>query len=159
MRPKIPLHFNWFDYLSEVLSFLTLACIIGLYLWRYEDLPDEIPLHYNLSGKADRFGSKNELWILLLVTILIYLSLTVLKKFPHIFNYPIEITSINASYQYTLAVRMLRILKLIILLIFFHIFYSVLNASDSLPIIVIALEISSIFLTLLIYLILASKNA
>ncbi|GCD77022.1 MAG: DUF1648 domain-containing protein [Thermaurantimonas sp.] len=159
MRPKISLHYKWLDYLLEVVSFLVLVSIIGLFFCRYQDLPDEIPLHYDLSGKADRFGSKREVWLLLLVTILIYLSLTFLKKFPHIFNYPIVITSNNASYQYTLAVRMLRILKLIILLIFFHIFYSVLKAKDSLPFFAIVLEISSIFITLIIYLILASKNA
>lgn len=33
--------------------------------WKY--IPAEIPLHYNLYGEADRWGSKNNLWWLLTV--------------------------------------------------------------------------------------------
>jgi len=44
--------------------------------------------------------------------------MTVLNKFPHVFNYPTEVTSENALKQYTNATRMIRYLKAIIVFIF-----------------------------------------
>jgi hypothetical protein len=48
----------------------------------------------------------------------LYLLLTIINFFPHAFNYLKEITEDNALNQYTLATKMIRVLKLSILLIF-----------------------------------------
>lgn len=48
----------------------------------------------------------------------IYIGLTALNKYPHIFNYMTTITEFNAQRQYALATRMLRFIKLAILIIF-----------------------------------------
>ncbi|MBK9982144.1 MAG: hypothetical protein IPP15_06905 [Saprospiraceae bacterium] len=44
--------------------------------------------------------------------------MTELDRHPHIFNFPVKITSENTLYQYTNATRMLRCLKLIIAFVF-----------------------------------------
>ena len=44
--------------------------------------------------------------------------MTLLNKNPHIFNYPTAITNENALSQYSNAVRMIRVLKLIIVFVF-----------------------------------------
>jgi uncharacterized membrane protein len=81
-------------------------------------LPDSIPTHYNGAGQADGFGGKSTIMTLPLIGTVLLVGLTILNKFPHIFNYPTNITQDNALRQYTNATRMIRYLKLIIVVIF-----------------------------------------
>lgn len=81
-------------------------------------MPEVIPQHYNAYGKADGFGSKSNLFILAGIASILNIGLSVLKKYPHRFNYPIEITKENEIRQYAIATRMLRFVKLILVLIF-----------------------------------------
>lgn len=80
--------------------------------------PDTIPTHYNASGTPDDYGNKASLFVLPLVASVLYLGMTALNKYPHIFNYMTPITADNALAQYTAATKMIRILKLVILFIF-----------------------------------------
>src|ERR1017187_114027 len=45
----------------------------------YSSLPQTVPMHYGLNGKVNRYGDKSELltlqWIMLSVTVLVYLLL------------------------------------------------------------------------------------
>jgi len=44
----------------------------------------------------------------------VFVLLTILNRYPHIFNYPQSITEANAKAMYTSATTLLRIIKLII---------------------------------------------
>jgi len=50
-----------------------------------------------------------------------YVGLTYLNRFPHIFNYLTDITSDNARRQYTVATRMIRYLKFGLVIVFGYI--------------------------------------
>jgi uncharacterized membrane protein len=84
----------------------------------YSNLPETIPTHYNGAGQADGFGGKATILTLPLIATILFIGLTVLNKFPHVFNYPTEITQDNAFRQYIYATRLIRYLKLIIVFIF-----------------------------------------
>ncbi|MFU8845053.1 MAG: hypothetical protein ACNA7V_14715 [Bacteroidales bacterium] len=47
-----------------------------------------------------------------------YIGLTFLSGIPHVFNYAAKITPENALRQYTNAIRMIRVLKFILVLVF-----------------------------------------
>ena len=49
--------------------------IPAIFLWYvWKDLPMEVPLHWNIQGEVDRYGSKNELlWLTTLLPIFMYL--------------------------------------------------------------------------------------
>ena len=81
-------------------------------------LPNMIPIHFNGFGKADNYGDRFTLLLLPIMATVLYLSITYLNKFPHIFNYGVTITEANVEKQYRLAMRMLRFAKLSILIIF-----------------------------------------
>lgn len=87
-------------------------------LANFSNLPEVIPQHYNTYGKADGFGSKSNLFILAGIASILNIGLSILKKYPHRFNYPVEITKENEFRQYAIATRMLRFVKLILVLIF-----------------------------------------
>ncbi|MCJ0742617.1 DUF1648 domain-containing protein [Pedobacter montanisoli] len=129
-RPKLKLNLSKFDIIIEVISIIVLLTLAVFTVVNYKNLPDTVPVHFNLAGEADRFGSKKEIFALPLIAIAIYTLLTILNRYPHIFNYPTQITEANALRQYTNATRLLRYLKLIIVSIFLLIFYFTTKAAD-----------------------------
>jgi len=93
----------------------------------YSELNSEIPVHFNASGEADRYGDKRSIFLLPLISTMLFIGLSVLNKYPHIFNYPTEITKENAKRQYRNATNLIRILNLIIGFIFAYIIYETIN--------------------------------
>lgn len=118
IQPKTTLELTAVDKIMEILGWGLTGVIWGLVVFNYQDLPDTIPIHFNAKGEADAFGHKSYIWILPLLGTGIFLGLTLLNRVPHHFNYLVNITPENATRQYRLATRMLRVLKLIIVFIF-----------------------------------------
>jgi uncharacterized membrane protein len=126
-RPSIKIHLTLFDKALELVGLILFIGIWILTFMNYDELPDIIPIHYNGLGEVDRYGEKSTILALPIVASVIFIGLTILNRFPHIFNYPIEITEQNALRNYRLATRLLRILKVIICLVFGMIILSTLN--------------------------------
>jgi Na+/melibiose symporter-like transporter len=95
----------------------------------YDKLPDIIPIHFDLLGQPNDHGSKLTIMFLPIIGTLVFIGLTVLNMYPHIFNLPVKINESNAQRQYTNATRMLRILKISITLIFSLVVVMVIEAS------------------------------
>jgi len=117
-RPRIKLQLNQADNVLEIIGWISVFGIWALPLINYFDLPEIIPIHFNGAGKADRFGNKTHIFVLPIISTLLFIGLTILNKRPHVFNYPSQITKENAVHQYTYATRMMRVLKLVIVLLF-----------------------------------------
>jgi uncharacterized membrane protein len=117
-RPRIKLTLSPLDNALELAGKIFLVIIWGLTLYTFLKLPATVPIHFNASGEADNYGSKVTLLFLPALSTLLYIGLTQLNKYPHIFNYIVAITEDNARRQYTLATRTLRFIKLAILLVF-----------------------------------------
>ncbi len=122
-RPKLTIALLPIDKVMEFLGWLTLGLLWGFTLFNYSTLPDNIPTHFNAAGQADSYGSKGTIFILPIIGTVLFIGLTVLNMFPHIFNYPKNITVENAQRQYSNAMRMLRFLKFAIVAIFFLLVY------------------------------------
>ncbi len=117
-RPDIQPGFTGIDRLLETVAWL---CIVALWLvviLFYESLPEVIPTHFNAAGEVDDTGDKIVLLLMPVIGTLLFLGLTILSRYPRIFNFPVEINAENAFRQYTNAVRMLRYLKGMVALIF-----------------------------------------
>ncbi|RFS23390.1 DUF1648 domain-containing protein [Chitinophaga silvatica] len=68
---------------GSILFILTNLLIIIL---SFKQLPEQIPTHYNLVGKVDKYGDKSNLWILLFVSAFIFIDLTILIQSKFIFR-------------------------------------------------------------------------
>ena len=117
-RPKITLIPTTADKLVDLLGWIILLALWALTITHYSTLPDTIPTHFNGAGEADGFGSKASIIGLPFIATLLFILLTILNRYPHIFNYPSPVTQDNALRLYTLATRMLRYLKLVLLVVF-----------------------------------------
>ena len=160
-RPKLKLELTTFDKTLEILGWTSILAIWVLTISNYSNLPDTIPIHYNGAGQADGFGGKDNILTLPLIATVLFIGLTILNKFPHVFNYPTNITADNALRQYTNATRMIRYLKLIIVVIFGLIaFKTIQNANgqaDGLGIWFLPMTLGLIFIPLIYFLVKSFK--
>lgn len=117
-RPRIRIELTVTDKAIEIIGWFALLAIWVLAISNYSNLPDTIPTHYNGVGNADGFGNKTNILILPIIASILFVGITIINKFPYIFNYPTQITVENALRQYTNATRMLRFMKLILAILF-----------------------------------------
>jgi len=117
-RPVIQLKLRATDRMLEIAGWILLIIIWLLVIGHYHRLPAKIPVHFDVTGQADRMGKKWMIWMIPSVTTILFIGLTLLNSYPHLFNYPTRITDENAYTQYTLATRLIRYLKTILVLIF-----------------------------------------
>ncbi|GAE26688.1 hypothetical protein JCM9140_2775 [Halalkalibacter wakoensis JCM 9140] len=120
-RPKITLEKlkkSGFERFLSVISILIFigSCIFLVVMW--DTLPDQVPAHFGITGEVNRFGSKWELVVLLIVGVALYLLMHVLEKYPHLHNYPIEITESNAEAAYRISRSLIGFVKNVILILF-----------------------------------------
>ena len=75
------------DKALEIIGWFTLLTIWVFTITSYSNLPETIPIHFNGAGKADGFGNKINILILPFIATILFVSITVANKFPHVFNF------------------------------------------------------------------------
>lgn len=154
-RPNIHIPLTNLDRIVEIIGWCVLVAVWYLTISHYSTLPDTIPIHFNAAGKADGFGGKISILLLPGISTILFIGLTALNRRPQVFNYPTEITVDNAAPQYTNAMRLIRYLKTIIVIIFGLIDYKTIqNANgkaDGLGAWFLPLTLVAIFLPILLY--------
>lgn len=86
----------------------------------WKNIPDMIPGHYNIVGEIDKYSSKNSIWILIVVQILLFTMISVLERFPNIWNTGVQITEENRERVYTNLRNMQTYLKMMIMIYFLY---------------------------------------
>lgn len=114
-NPKIQIPKDKLDKTLEWLALIGLVVMIIAPIVSMGYLPEKIPIHFNASGQPDGYGSRISILGIPLLGTFLYAMLTWMNKFPHTFNYPVDITPENAAHQYRIALRMTRTLKAIII--------------------------------------------
>ena len=128
-RPKIKVPFQTVDVLIELLS-VTLILLAWVYVAiEYNELPDTIASHFNSKGQPDGYSSKNSILFLPILATIMYLSLFILNKFPHLHNYMVNITEDNALKNYRFSTRILRVVNFFVVLLFSYIVYTIIASA------------------------------
>lgn len=116
-RPKLKLPKTL---LEVIFDGVTLVLLIGSIIYLvsvWSSLPAEVPAHYNATGEIDRWGSKWEMIILPIIASTMWISMSALEKYPHVYNYP-KLTKENVRDQYMNGRKMVNVLKNISTLLF-----------------------------------------
>lgn len=107
---------------SEVVAeVLALAITLGGVAYSFavwSTLPAQVPTHFDLSGRVDGYGSKDSFLFLPLISVALWAMLTVVARFPRLFNYPLRLKTAEVPGQFRLARWFLSWLKVAIALIF-----------------------------------------
>jgi uncharacterized membrane protein len=117
-RPKIEIGLTTSDKILEIVGWISVIFIWALTILKYPSLPESIPTHFNASGQVDDYGGRGTILFLPVLGTILFGGLTILNKYPHIFNYPVPVTEENAERQYRNAIRLIRYIKLILVLTF-----------------------------------------
>lgn len=155
-RPRLQITLTTPDRIVEVTGRLCLVALWAMTIFAYGNLPETIPTHFAAGGEANDYGSKMTLFFLPVFGTLSFIGLTVLNYYPHVFNYPCNITTQNALAQYTNTTRMIRYMKFaivfIMLVLVFTIYKSVITGSGRLgssflPIFVVVVLMPLVYFT------------
>ena len=110
---------NTYDKILEIVAIA--ALLVGFYPLLYYNSIDSnavLPTHYNIIGEIDGWGDRSILWTMALIGLTFYIGLSVLQKFPKIYNYPCKVTEQNSHHLYRLGVQLIRQMKVLLVLIF-----------------------------------------
>ena len=118
-QPHIPL--SSYDRTLEILAWLLLLATALVPVVYWQEIPERIPMHFGVDGTPDRWANKREVWIVPAIAAILHIGLWWLNRYPHLFNYPVKITEVNARSQYALATRLMRIIMVGVNLLFLYI--------------------------------------
>jgi uncharacterized membrane protein len=110
--------------LRRILEIVALAALValivttGMVLAGPYRLPDRIPTHFDLAGRADGWGTPPMLLALPAVAVVLYLLITLVARFPGVFHYPVRVTAANRAQLEALALDMIVWLKAELMVLF-----------------------------------------
>ena len=83
------------DWILEGISLLVIIGTTFYLIAGWNSFPDRIPVHYNAAGEIDRWGGKGELIFLFVMTWILYIGITLIQRFPQIWNTGVQVTQEN----------------------------------------------------------------
>jgi uncharacterized membrane protein len=142
-RPVLQLRWRATDRTLEILAAAGLVLLILGSITAVATLPRSVPVHFDLAGKADGWGSRSLVLALPIAALVLYVMLSLVARVPHWYNYPRTITPMNAERQYLLARRLVIALKATLVWVFLAIlvqtaYVAVRPHSPSTPLLAIA---------------------
>lgn len=117
------------DKFLEVVSVVFLLSTVLIVSIAVPNLPDTVPVHFDMNGEPNRYGSKYFLWTSVAVSVFIYMLLGVIAMFPESFNYPSKKSDTEG--QYKLGVKLIRSLKACILLFVAILSYAMVRSAQT----------------------------
>lgn len=115
---------NKLDIIAEIFCMFLLIVTTLYTIYMYIQLPEKIPIHYNAAGVIDRYGNKLEIFILLIVTWVMYIGLSLVTRVPQFWNTGVSVTAENKDRVYRILKNMLKIIKMEIIVIFCYLIYN-----------------------------------
>ncbi|WP_125099039.1 DUF1648 domain-containing protein [Leucobacter chromiireducens] len=97
---------------------------IAAALLSYPSLPEEVPVHFGLSGEPDAWGPKSSIFLLVGIGAAVVFGVAWLSAHPAWFNYPSTVTRENAQEHYRNGEQMMVWLLLCLAVLFSGILFS-----------------------------------
>lgn len=113
MPVKVKILKKMTDTIKNLLSFLSVTGLFLTIFLNWNTFPDKIPGHYNAAGEIDRWGNKWELLILPICLLFIYALISMLSRYPQIWNTGVTVTDHNREQVYSVLYSMIVTIKLI----------------------------------------------
>ncbi|WP_456276289.1 DUF1648 domain-containing protein [Bacillus sp. AK128] len=117
-RPKLNIPKTRSEWVWDFIGFVSFFGSIILLIAIWNQLPEQVPGHYNAAGEVDRWGAKYELLILPGVGVFMTLFMQIFEKLPETHNYPKRFNESNAAQFYLQSRKVLNQVKNICLILF-----------------------------------------
>lgn len=102
----------------EAIGIIITIVYIIYFIVSFGSLPDKTPAHYDFAGEVTRYGSKYEMLLLPILAVLMYGGITLLQKYPSVWNVPIKVTPENKDQVYSILRTMIIVTKVQMVAIF-----------------------------------------
>jgi uncharacterized membrane protein len=136
----------------SLISLVILVAMTWIALHGANPLPDKIPTHFDLAGRPDAWGSSQMLFLLPVIGVFLYLTISLVSRFPSSFNYPVRVSAQNRDRLQSIALNMVAFLKAETLCLFALLQYYTLQAARNnrlgLPPFLMAIAIVIVFATM-----------
>jgi hypothetical protein len=109
---------TFFDKTIEVIGIFALVASCMIPLMFFYELPERIPVHFDMAGQPDAYGSRSMTLIMPVVAISLYAIIFSAARYQHLFNYPVPVTAENKTELLALSQQMLRLIRLAVALLF-----------------------------------------
>jgi uncharacterized membrane protein len=128
-RPKWRPEWTPFDKTMEIISWVFFLLMWGIIIANFFSLPDSVPTHFNVEGKADGYGERyTVLWFPAVITAGFILLREVAKR-PWHFNYIVAPTPQNYQELYRLNIRSLRIIRMVVAVMGTYVAYAIIRGA------------------------------
>lgn len=106
--------------LEIVLELASLAGLVfgwAVFIKNWASIPDIAPIHFDITGKPDRFARRRWLFIVPVVALMLYVGLGLVRSMdPRSMNYPVPITPETAERQFAIGRSVVTSLRAVVLL-------------------------------------------
>ncbi len=95
---------------AELLSLAALAALAFIAINGFygpHPLPSRIPSHFDAAGHVNGWGSPVTLLFMPVFAVALYLLLSLVARFPSVFNYPVKVTEFNRAQLEQLALNLI----------------------------------------------------
>jgi uncharacterized membrane protein len=154
-RPRLDVPKKPTDKAIELTGYVALLLLFGLPAIFYFSLPESIPIHFGIDGVSDGYGPRGMIWLLPGIGFLLYAGMMWLTNYPHLFNYPVRLTTDNIFRQYRYAQRLLRIISALVVMMFAYLKYMSIQVSfgqlDAIPMWPVMFFLAAIFVSIGVY--------
>jgi len=104
-----------------IINIICVIQIIGIIIYllvAWGDIPDQIPGHFGASGEVTRWDNKGTLFIMPGIAVVIFIVMSVVERYPHLWNTGVRITEENKFRIYRILKGLLDSIKLVIVTMF-----------------------------------------
>ena len=120
-QPKLKIKNTPLDYFITGITLIALLLTFILPALNFDILPNDIPTHFNGKGEPDNYSSKQSIWLLPIISLLMTAGLFWLRNKPHLFNYPTTVNDTNATHIYRVSKTMVGFITVFIVISFLYI--------------------------------------
>ena len=128
-RPKWRPEWTPFDKTMEIISWVFFLLMWGIIIANFFSLPDSVPTHFNVEGKADGYGERYTVLLFPAVITAGFILLREVAKRPWHFNYIVAPTPQNYQELYRLNIRSLRIIRLVVAVMGTYVAYAIIRGA------------------------------
>ena len=109
-RPRLHMKESFLEIVFDLIAIGAIVANVIYLNTMWGKIPNIVPTHFNSLGQVNGYGSKDTLFIMPIISIVIFIAINILAKFPYIFNYTIKITEDNAEREYRNARLLIKVL-------------------------------------------------
>lgn len=107
-----------FEISMDCISLVSLIATAIFLILIWDKIPQEIPGHYNALGEVDKMTGKNSLLIVYFIGWVLFLTISILERFPKVWNTGVEVTEENRERVYRVLKHMLVTMKTFVAVLF-----------------------------------------